>query len=75
MVLCSGDVDDVVSAYSEIEFGKSDWKLLFLARSKQIRKIYKKAEKMNNYYTRCDTKEHRRSPKRGTGGALLMSGF
>lgn len=48
MVFCSGDVDDVVSAYSEIEFGKSDWKLLFLARSKQIRKIYKKAEKMNN---------------------------
>ncbi len=42
------DVDEVISAYQEKDLSKSDWKLLFLARSKQIRKIYKKAEKINN---------------------------
>lgn len=41
-------MDEVVSAYPEIELSKSDWKLLFLTRSKQIRKIYKKAEKIND---------------------------
>ena len=42
------DVDEVISAYQEKDLSKSDWKLLFLTRSKQIRRVYKKAEKMNN---------------------------
>ncbi len=42
------DVDEVISAYQEKELSKSDWKLLFLTRSKQIRRVYKKAEKMSN---------------------------
>jgi hypothetical protein len=45
---CQNDVDKVISAYPEKALSKSDWKLLFLTRSKQIRKVYKKAEKMNN---------------------------
>ena len=42
------DVDEVISAYQEKNLSKSDWKLLFLTRSKQIRKVYMKAEKMSN---------------------------
>lgn len=41
------NVDEVISAYPEKDLNKSDWKLLFLTRSKQILRVYKKAEKMN----------------------------
>lgn len=40
------NVDEVISAYPEKDLNKSDWKLLFLTRSKQILRVYKKAEKM-----------------------------
>lgn len=42
------DVEEVISAYQEKDLSKSDWKLLFLTRSRQIRTVYKKAEKKNN---------------------------
>ena len=42
------DVDEVISDYQEKDLSRSDWKLLFLTRSRQIKKVYKKAEKLNN---------------------------
>jgi hypothetical protein len=42
------DIEKFISTSPTKELSKSDWKLLFLTKSKKISDIYKKAEKGNN---------------------------
>lgn len=43
--LCKEEVEKFISINTTQELSKSDWKLLFLTRSRQINRIYKNAEK------------------------------